>query len=172
MERENIQTATGDLTPGSIGPREHLRRLSQVWSKHPIYFLTCCTWHRQKFLASPAAATVRIDAWREADRLSGWSVGRYVIMPDHVHFFASPQFEAKPLGDWMRDWKRWTARQLIKNSHAVSPLWQAEVFDHVLRSAASYGEKWHYVFQNPVRAGLVTSPEQWPYAGECNLITF
>ncbi len=46
------------------------------------------------------------------------------------------------------------------------PLWQREFFDHVLRSSESYSEKWNYVRDNPVRAGLVVSAEGWALAGE------
>jgi hypothetical protein len=41
----------------------------------------------------------------------------------------------------------------------------ASVFDHLLRSKESYAEKWDYVVQNPVRAGLTAAAEDWPYAG-------
>ena len=40
------------------------------------------------------------------------------------------------------------------------------IFDHVLRSHESYADKWRYVLENPVRAGLVTRAGDWPYAGE------
>jgi REP element-mobilizing transposase RayT len=143
-----------------------------VWTAHPIYFLTCCTLGRQRVLTSPAAAAILTETWRNSPRVSGWSVGRYVIMPDHVHFFASAHPEAKPLPAWLRDWKRWTARQLAAHAGVPPPLWQPEFFDHVLRSAASYSQKWDYVRQNPVRAGLAATPEAWPYAGECEEITF
>jgi len=39
-------------------------------------------------------------------------------------------------------------------------------FDHILRSAESYAEKWAYVVANPVRAGLVREGETWPWQGE------
>ena len=45
-------------------------------------------------------------------------------------------------------------------------LWQRSFFDHVLRSNESYSEKWNYVRDNPVRAGLVANAADWPYAGE------
>jgi hypothetical protein len=35
----------------------------------------------------------------------------------------------------------------------------------VLRSSASRAEKWNYIRDNPVRAGLVARPEDWPYTG-------
>jgi hypothetical protein len=44
--------------------------------------------------------------------------------------------------------------------------WQPGFHDHLLRSDESYGEKWEYVFQNPVRANLVSRTEDWPYSGE------
>ena len=37
---------------------------------------------------------------------------------------------------------------------------------HVLRSDESYSQKWNYVRENPVRAGLVKSAADWPYQGE------
>ena len=40
------------------------------------------------------------------------------------------------------------------------------IFDHVLRNDESYGEKWKYVRENPVRAGLVSRADAWPYQGE------
>ena len=45
----------------------------------------------------------------------------------------------------------------LQNTHAHRPLWQSEFFDHVIRSADSYTEKWNYVRENPVRAGLVAT---------------
>ena len=44
-------------------------------------------------------------------------------------------------------------------------MWQREFFDHVLRSSESYSEKWNYVRENPVRAGLAASADEWPYLG-------
>lgn len=99
-------------------------------------------------------------------------VGRYVIMPDHAHFFATPKPEAKSLSAFIRDWKKWTTRQLNDAGIAAPPVWQAEFFDHVLRSADSYDQKWHYVRENPVRAGLASSADAWPYSGECEILQF
>jgi len=87
-------------------------------------------------------------------------------MPDHVHFFAMPQLEAKSLRAMMRDWKKWTMRRLVEEARVAAPVWQAEFFDHVLRSRTSYAEKWRYARDNPVRAGLVAQPDDWPFQGE------
>jgi hypothetical protein len=47
---------------------------------------------------------------------------------------------------------------------------QPGFFDHILRSDESYGEKWNYIHENPVRAGLVKSAGDWPYQGEIVVI--
>jgi len=49
---------------------------------------------------------------------------------------------------------------------AASTIWQRGFFDHFLRNEESYGQKWNYVRENPVRAGLIQRFEDWPYAGE------
>jgi putative transposase len=152
--------------------RKHLRRLSTIWIKHPICFVTACTAGRRRLLDCTLAADILLSAWRSAPNIHGWVVGRYVIMPDHVHFFAMPQPEAKSLSDFMRDWKKWTARKLIEGEIGSTPIWQTEFFDHVLRSARSYSEKWDYVRENPVRAGLVSCAAAWPLAGECESLPF
>ena len=50
------------------------------------------------------------------------------------------------------------------------PVWQREFFDHVLRSEESYAEKWRYVRDNPVRAGLVSRAEEWKLQGEIEVL--
>ena len=150
---------------------KHLRRLGRIWIDAPIYFVTTCTKNRRKILARDDVAKVLTDEWRAAYNRHGWAVGRYVIMPDHVHFFCRPQLNAKRLSDFVGFWKSYTSRRidalrLPRSTPAATTLWQREFFDHVLRSSESYSEKWNYVRENPVRTGLVSAADDWPYAGE------
>ncbi len=59
----------------------------------------------------------------------------------------------------IRDWRRFVAKK-------AGVVWQDGVFDHRLRGNESYEEKAHYIRMNPVRAGLVTEPREWPYIWE------
>ena len=167
-----MSTRVGPSAVMNLPNRAHLRRLSNVWIENPIYFLTVCVVRRRPLLTKPSVAEELRLAWVQSPELHGWAVGRYVIMPDHVHFFARAHADAKSLAGFMRDWKKWTSRRISGALSVPAPIWQPEYFEHVLRSAASYGEKWHYVFANPVRAGLVTQSEDWPFAGECTRLTF
>jgi len=93
-------------------------------------------------------------------------------MPDPAHFFARPATEAKPRSAWRKAWKSITSRQITRTLGVRPPIWQADTFDHILRSAESYAEKWSYVCANPVRAGLVAKPEDWPWQGEIHALEF
>jgi hypothetical protein len=66
---------------------KHLRRLERVWIDAPINLLTACTTGRRQVLAHDHVAHILIEEWRDAHQRHGWAIGRYVIMPDHVHFF-------------------------------------------------------------------------------------
>jgi REP element-mobilizing transposase RayT len=94
-------------------------------------------------------------------------VGRFVIMPDHVHLFVRV-ISALSLAQWMRMLKRNLSRRITEEP----PHWQEGFFDHLLRGRESYSQKWEYVRQNPVRAALVTTHQDWPYQGEIIRLPF
>ena len=135
---------------------------SSPYRKHPIHlsprerhnlaiiiFVTACTAKRRRILASPAAHEAILAAWHRAMK---WRVGRYVIMPDHVHFFCAPnEFHPSSLEKWMSFWKSNTTRYLGEIGGSV---WQRHHWDRQLRRAESYDDKWEYVRSNPVRHGL------------------
>jgi REP element-mobilizing transposase RayT len=149
-----------------VSQEEHLSRLNFIWEKQPVYFITACVAERKALLATETALGILRSEWVGMRQRHGWAVGRYVLMPDHVHFFVAPsRAEAKPLSFAVGKWKEWTAKRLLKEIGGVAPLWQPEFFDHLLRSNESRSEKWEYVRENPVRGGLVTRAEDWPFAG-------
>ena len=80
-------------------------------------------------------------------------------MPDHIHLFVQgdPRFD---LGRWIGGLKRVVAAAVTGGR---SGLWQRGFFDHLIRNSQSYSQKWEYVRDNPVRAGLVRRWEDWPY---------
>jgi putative transposase len=92
-------------------------------------------------------------------------------MPDHVHFFCSAELDGKPLPKFMQTWKQWTSKRLARELKINGTIWQAEFFDHVLRSSESDGQKWDYVRENPIRAGFVRDAEQWRWQGEIEDLT-
>jgi REP element-mobilizing transposase RayT len=75
---------------------KHLRRLGRIWIEASIYFVTTCVKDRRQLLACDKVANILIAEWHAAHDRRGWAVGRYVIMPDHVHFFADLNWTRSP----------------------------------------------------------------------------
>jgi REP element-mobilizing transposase RayT len=119
---------------------------------------------RKPFLDRDEVHAAFVAYSERAQRDFNIAVGRYVIMPDHVHLFVQGS-DAFRLGPWVGPLKQALAKA-AKLSRAKAQLWEEGFFDHVLRTDESYSQKWNYVRENPVRAGLVKSVEDWPYQGD------
>ncbi|MDQ8197476.1 transposase [Pelagicoccus enzymogenes] len=132
-----------------------------------IVFLTVCSKGRAPVMANDLFVEALRSAWREADH---WQVGRWLVMPDHVHLFCAPGVvDAPPVGKCIRHWKSVVSRSL-REGKLEGFAWQRDFWDTQLRSGDSYSEKWAYVEMNPVRAGLVERPENWRWQGEENVL--
>ena len=139
-------------------------RLDRVIPRNPVFFITACAYRRRALLANAPVATAFVEFAERAYSDHNIAVGRYVLMPDHIHLFVCGPDDFE-LGKWMGSLKQCLAKHVI-HAPSADPIWQRRFFDHVLRSDESYEQKWNYVRENPVRAGLVTNAEDWPYAGE------
>ena len=132
-----------------------------AWEQSVIYFVTICTSDRKAVLANPE--TFRAFKFA-ASKLRDWHVLAAIVMPDYLHIIvaAIKDREAK-LGNFSAALKRWIREQL-----GASWQWQPGCFDRLLRTTESLHDKWLYVRENPVRAGLVQKWEDWPYLYEFN----
>ena len=179
----------GDTPP--LQPKQRLKRLDRLFTSHPLYFVTTNTEGRK-----PILANVKVhEDFRKfcvAGLTRGVFVGKYVLMPDHLHLFVAfgDEYEStlverrsqthatgddavaavcdrrlSLLSEWMKSLKN-SLSKTLRGMNVPAPHWQKGFFDHVMRSEESYSEKWLYVAENPVRKRLVPCPEDWPYQGE------
>ena len=139
----------------------HLPSLA-TGNRSSIQYITVCTKYRRPILANERLHQLLRQLWNDS---SVYMVGRYVIMPDHIHLFCAPNsLSSPPLSRWVEYWKSRFATKAKLD--LKGKLWQRDYWDRELRSGDSYSEKWAYVRNNPVRAGLVKKAEDWPFAGE------
>jgi putative transposase len=90
---------------------------------------------------------------------SAWQTIAGVVMPDHFHGLIRPQNDrdSKPSA-YSAALKRFVSKRIDATWE-----WQEGVFDRLLRKNEFVDAKWHYIRENPVRAGLVKRWEDWPY---------
>ena len=132
----------------------------------PLYFITFNTTLLKRPLLANDSVHAAFRDYAERGLAFHVGTGRYVLMPDHVHVFV----RIGP-GMTLRRWASGLKQALGKALHALGhesatppgmklkSFWQPGFFDHLLRSDESYAQKWDYVWRNPVRAKLVTQPE-------------
>ena len=137
--------------------RKHLDHQMPFWvTENPDYFITICTEPRgRNQLCLPEVGAKVLKAVENYHLRNRWYCYLVVLMPDHVHFLLSfpeiPSF-ARLIGEW----KKYLAKE-------CGITWQENFFDHRIRSEDSDKYKSDYVWENPVRAGLIERAEDWPY---------
>ncbi len=125
-----------------------------------IALLTVCTDSKTPvFRETDSAEIVRSEIRRlHGDR---WSVLGYCIMPDHVHLLVLNVDGS--LVDFVRVLKGRTAR-LLRERVDRSP-WQRSFHDHLIRRSDDISATLKYLFENPVRAGLVSDWTKYAWSG-------
>ena len=114
-------------------------------------------------LSQTELAAVLRDAIEERHNRGAWRVLHWIVMPSHLHLlYVAGRVGMKTL---LADFKRWTGHRAAKTLGVDGRrFWQDEWFDHWSRSAGETDRIVSYIRQNPVRAGLVKTPEEWPHA--------
>jgi REP element-mobilizing transposase RayT len=109
--------------------------------------------NRQRVLANETAFKAAIS------KLENWRILAAMLMPDHLHVIVAPiESRNAKLGNFSGASKRW-----MRQEPNASWKWQPGCFDRLLRSDESLHDKWLYVQENPVRAGLVTRWKHCPH---------
>jgi REP element-mobilizing transposase RayT len=87
----------------------------------------------------------------------------WCIMPNHVHAMLEMQ-AGFGLGNLVRSWKSFTARRANHVLARTGPFWSPDYFDRYIRNDRHYEAALAYIEHNPVKAGLVSATEDWPWS--------
>ncbi|HSX63349.1 MAG TPA: transposase [Pseudoxanthomonas sp.] len=152
-------------------PRLSTGRFSQSGA---YYVVTTVSFARKPlFVESPVAAAVIAELERAAQETSANSVA-WVLMPDHLHWLL--ELKNETLSRCLQRFKSRSARAVNALRGTSGAVWQPGFYDHHLRSEHDLVAQARYLIANPLRAGLVSRVEEYPYwgcrwmAGDGNLI--
>ena len=90
-------------------------------------------------------------------RLLAWTV-----MPNHVHFVLETRSE-HPLFRVIQGFKSYTALRANRTLGRTGSFWARDYFDRYVRDDLHLAAMVRYIDNNPVKAGLVSRPEDWPF---------
>ena len=125
--------------------------------------LTFRTDARRKIFVSADVVDLAWSQILRAAQERSFAVIAYCFMPDHIHILAEGKAESANLSLFITIAKQRSAH--VARRWIRGRLWQAGYFDRVLRENDSTFAVARYIVQNPVRAGLVRSPVEYPFCG-------
>ncbi len=131
------------------------RRLLQAGA---IMFITTNTEHRAPTFEHPPYAREVIETLYRTKSLHPFSLFGFVVMPDHCHLLLKVK-ASKRISMIMNVWKGGTSHNI-----GVGRIWQARYHMIVPNNPHAMLK---YVHDNPVRAGLCTAPEEYPWSSAC-----
>ncbi|MEG4938725.1 REP-associated tyrosine transposase [Microcoleus sp. F4-D5] len=129
-----------------------------------VYFITFNTW--EKLELTPAARQVVVNACKFFDR-QRYQIFCLVVMPDRVHMLMQPlaksDYKFWSLSSILHSIKSYSSKQIPKVMKHIGTVWQDERHDHIVRDEREFQVFWEYIRQNPVKAGLSVTPEEYPF---------
>ena len=119
--------------------------------------------HGWLWLSDTRVARQVVEAMRKGEcgeRL--YELQAWVVMPNHVHMLILPHVALSRITHWIKGRTAREANLLL--GRRGEPFWQDESFDHWVRNEREFHRIVKYIEWNPVSAGLVTKPEDWPWS--------
>jgi putative transposase len=154
-------------------------RLKRYYGNDDLHFITFSCYRRRPFLGTPRRRTAFLRVLEQTRVRYRFVVVGYIVMPEHVHLLISEPQHGDP-SLVMQVLKQRVARRLLRHSRKRSPeqselfpstdapalarFWQRRFFDFNVWSAKKVREKLRYMHRNPVKRGLVASPELWAWS--------
>ncbi len=145
--------------------KEKKHRLPDVFYTGGVaaVFTLCCMGKQEFFVnEKPIAKCLEILKTEiSVYNVKNWA---YVFMPDHMHMILQGMSTESSLTNLVKAFKQKTAYQ-IKNKINNKFKWQPDYYDHIIRSEQELCKHIKYVFENPVRKGLVERWQDYKYCG-------
>lgn len=178
--RRSVNATAGKKTMKSeqLYPNRKLHRLPAraYVTTDCEYSFTLCARHKGKPFDIPNLAELVIQSLLWTKQKHNWLLFCYCLMPDHLHFVCrltqdgfklfnagSRGWQLEGVLDHLARFKSYTTNQSWQLGYR-GKLWQKSSYDRVLDLQKPFEQIVQYTLENPMRAGLVSNWQQWPYA--------
>jgi len=147
--------------------RKRLRLESPAYTGERLYFVTLCTFRRHPRFRSVEQIRLLVELLRSTAVRERFAVHSYCVMPDHLHLLLQGLNEASSLVRFVKRLKEDSTHAL--RSDRGEFMWQRSFYDHVLRTPREMHGVAIYIWMNPVRKRLCTSPVDYSGSGSFTL---
>jgi putative transposase len=129
--------------------------------------LTLVTRRRVPLFVDADLSQTCLDCLERSSERWGTTISAYCLMPDHVHLLVDVP-DGVSLKVFVQHFKQLSGYALKRR--IGSAVWQISYFDHILRDEESILDVARYIWDNPVRKGLVGERSQYPFSGPRHLL--
>ncbi len=156
----------------SMDGHYYRRKLPHLDHRRLPHFVTFCTKDRRKLDVALRDIVLNVCVRENSSRIN---LHLAVVMPDHVHLVftrrANGSGDLIAQAEILQSIKSASAHAVNRHLGAKGRVWQSESFDRLLRDGEDVNKKLEYVFNNPVRAGLVRHAFEyrWTWVEESEL---
>jgi putative transposase len=147
--------------------RKTIRLATENYRGRRIYFATLCCLNRRRLFTGETPARQLLDQLIACAALHDFSLHAYCLMPDHLHILVEGKGDSCDLTRFVAEFKQQTAFEYRKR--AGLSLWQSRYYDHILRNADDIENVAWYIWTNPIRKGLCTAPQEYPFSGSLTI---
>jgi putative transposase len=141
--------------------RDSLRLRGFDYAAQRVYFVTIVASSRRKVFLERHVAESTLDCLLRLRREMRFKLYAYCLMPDHFHALVGAGDSGKTLGEICGAFKSLSTHAYWRWHEGR--LWQHQFFDHIVRNEQDFFETLEYIEMNPVRKGLIYTPDKWPY---------
>jgi len=127
------------------------------------YFITASCSLKQLLFQSERMARLFIDVLFHYQSQNKYLLHEFVVMPNHFHLLITP-VPSVPLERAIQFIKGGFSYRAKRELGFTGEIWQNSFYDHRIRDHQEYLRCRHYIHMNPVRKGLVPTPEEFPYS--------
>lgn len=131
-------------------------------SSSRIFFATTKTSMGRRLLQSERNAMLLVDVLRSCVAERKFQLHDFVVMPDHLHLLMTVH-EDITIEKAMQFIKGRFSYRLKREFQYAGEVWQRGFSESRADDEESFLRYREYINQNPMKAGLVESPEQYPY---------
>jgi REP element-mobilizing transposase RayT len=143
------------------GKPPHLRTFD--YTGFHRYSLTFCTDRRRRLFTQHAAVNLVLSQISRAAEEQRFAVLTYCFMPEHVHFLVQGECETADCKRFISLSKQYSG--YLYSQTFKEKLWQRYGYERTLRNDEQTLTVARYILNNPVRAGLVRNPTEYPFVG-------
>ncbi|HCE46358.1 MAG TPA: hypothetical protein DET40_22665 [Lentisphaeria bacterium] len=136
----------------------------QRWQFRKIESILDNCSNNKDFLAVPDVAKMVLSEIDDMENEFAWRIPATALMPNHVHLLCVGESAIISLDKFF---KRFKGRTAVKANRILgregNPFWAEEIFDHWCRNSQKEESVKRYILNNPVKAGLVSKADDWPW---------